>query len=150
MTMLEAMTDGLNLMHDVLGARRKVDERMVGGYLDVIQDDGLKPEDVELACRWFSKDGDGNFPTGPVFRRRCQVERSRREARVRDAIYQSRLEAMDDPFADESDTLTQEQARALLKEALTRLDGKYKDNPLTRRPKTSKEVREDIRRMRAA
>lgn len=151
MTMNEAMLDGLSLMADVLGARRKVDDKLVKGYLFVIQEDGLKPEDVELACQWFTRDGEGTFPPGPTFRRQCIREKSRREFRQANAIYQSKLDAMDDPFSEESeDMVTKEEAHAHIAAVLAKLEVKWKnDNPLTRKPKTAKDIQRDIQAVRS-
>lgn len=152
MTMQEAMFDGLSLMVDVLGARRKVDEKLVRSFLYVIQGDEIEPEDVEAACRYFTRDGEGSFPPGPAFRRRCQVERGRRETARKNAIYESRMLAMQDEFSDEHEEefVSPEEARKIIADAIAKMERKWKsDNPLTRKGKSRRDLDAEVRAMRA-
>lgn len=152
MTMNEAMYDGLTRMAGACSSTRKIDHERVRWYLEALEGDEIQPADVEGASRWFTRDGDGTFPAGPVFRKRCQIERDRRISRQKAAVYESkRLAARDDPFSDDADEwVSQEEARKIIAAALARLDAKFKDNPLTRKDKTRRQLDREVKELQRA
>lgn len=147
MTMSEAMMDGLTLMSDVLGgSRKKVDEKLVKAYLFVVVEDGLLPADIEAAARHFSRDGEGMFPAGPVFRKECLRQKYNREVREERLRYEAKTAYKDDLYADEHDPIaTKAETRAAINAVLERLA--RKPNPLTDRPRVAN-PQDQIRTMR--
>lgn len=126
MTIIDAVAEGLRLMSDGLGSK-KIDEGRIRAYVRVLREDDLLPDDVLKAADWFNDSGDGRFPESPIFRRRCQIERSIRVGRERNAAYKARLEVESDPFADPDEWVTREDAHAILARAIAKIDSKFTD-----------------------
>jgi len=147
MTMAEAMMDGLTLMSDVLGgSRKKVDEKLVKAYLFVVGEDELLPMDIESAARYFSRDGEGMFPAGPVFRKECLRQKYKRERYEAGLKYEAKMAYKDDLYADEHDPIpNKEEAHRIIQGVIQKLTRKF--NPLTDRKRTP-DPKEQVRMMR--